>query len=493
MRDYSTIGRRQAPLLPTVPQFGSRGRTFRHDNGKFLSICAGLLLSIGYLLTLPAGLKGMLVTVSALACILAGASQKTIGVYFLLFGPMTLGIILRSFDIPATGAYLAAVGGLLFLYWGSRTRQPASMANWRLPLVWLLLTVLVVVVFYFRGPQTAYCQDKLRLFLILLPVSLLALAHLANNPDVSMWHLGLLGIVSSVVFYAGTLYQHPNVAPGSIWITAGARFGAESAGERIASTNLGLLGSYGIVLLMGSMVDARPGRSQACLSILAIGAGLLVVNSAGQRLFWMTTCAGVLTPMLCRPRNRLLPQFAPVLVAAVLGTIVVVGLKTDNKFVAGAFGHNREVLERLNRSDNWRAAVSLIAKKPLLGHGLGGYYIDGYSFPGEETYAHNLLLELLSETGMLGTALILYPVLYLFLIPRGRWMRLYRTASGGTLLPFLVAVFLHAMISHDLRQSFLLFSVLAVQWAHLDRRPRGYGTSWRRVSEGRRPGQRQFA
>jgi putative inorganic carbon (HCO3(-)) transporter len=481
VREDATLPRRQTPVLPVLARFDRMHRVSWQNNCRFLLILAGLLLSLAYLLTLPAGLTGLLATTPALACVLAGANRKTIGVYFLLFGPMTLGVILRSFNLPYAGAYLSAVIGFLLLYLAPRTRPSAARANWRVPSAWLLLTVLVVVMFYFRGPQTEYSQSKLRLFLILLPVSLIALEHLVSNRDVSMWHLGMLGIVSAAVYYAGTLYQHPGVAPSSIWMTAGARFGAESVRETIASASLGLLGSYGIVLLVSSMVDARPRRSQACLSILALGIGVLVVNSAGQRLFWMTTCAGVLAPILCRPRNRLLPWLAPVLVVGVFGAIIFVGLKTENKFVTGVLGRDREMLERLNRSDNWRAAFSLIAKKPLLGHGLGGYYVEGYSLPGEGTYAHNLFLELLTETGMLGTALLLYPILYLFLIPRGKYMRLCRTANGGTLLPLLVAVFLHAMISHDLRQSFLLFSVLAVQWAHLDVKEKPVSAFPRRV------------
>jgi len=170
--------------------------------------------------------------------------------------------------------------------------------------------------------------------------------------------------------------------------------------------------------------------------------------------------------MLCRAKNKEITRVMPLLFIIILLGIILVGLYSENAFIARVFDTSQPLSSRLNRVTNWDAAISRIQDTPLLGHGLGGYYIDNDSLPGSGTYAHNLVLELLSETGFFGAIIILVPVVLFFIIGQIRHIRMFRTAGGGSLVPLLVMDFAHAMISHDIRTSYVLFAVTAVLWAH---------------------------
>lgn len=68
------------------------------------------------------------------------------------------------------------------------------------------------------------------------------------------------------------------------------------------------------------------------------------------------------------------------------------------------------------RLDMWRQSVELIKEKPILGHGANTYYKEhaAHAAPSEEYrgYAHNFILQLASDLGLLGLALFLFPLGY---------------------------------------------------------------------------------
>lgn len=86
--------------------------------------------------------------------------------------------------------------------------------------------------------------------------------------------------------------------------------------------------------------------------------------------------------------------------------------------------------------------------------------------PGDGTYAHNIMLELLTETGLVGTAIISVPMI-LFLIYYNKELFITRVASGATIIPLWVLYFIHAMLNHDLTKSSSLLATTAIIWGYL--------------------------
>jgi len=429
-----------------------------------------LLLAIPYLIALPEGLKGLIFALIPLLIAIPLTNVSTLGVYFILFGPYVLGSVLKAFGINHAGAIVSLLLGFLLLAI-SKVDFTFPRVRWRAPLAWLGLTILVLVVFYFRGPQTEYCQSKLLMFTFNVTVTIIALRFLMGNPGVSMWQLGLLGILSSIATYGAYLYGAPELTPSDIFQTAGIRVMIDETDTLIATNTIALIGGMGIVLLLGDLVTDIYSKKYFIISVITIIIGMMVLNSVGQRLFIAIPIFAAGSLVLLSKKNKIVIGIYFILIIGIIGSIVMSGMYLRNDYVTTVFDSEKDISENLNRAINWEAGVELFNEKPFYGHGLGGYYISGYSYPGSGTYAHNLILELLSETGLVGTTIILLPVLVFFLFPKIRNLGGLRTSSGGALIPLLILAFLHSMVSHDLTMSSTLFAILAVMWAHLSPAP----------------------
>lgn len=87
------------------------------------------------------------------------------------------------------------------------------------------------------------------------------------------------------------------------------------------------------------------------------------------------------------------------------------------------------------RGEVFQDAFSIITSYPLLGVGIGGYGLAGYGVD-ENVYPHNLFLEVLAESGLLGFVIFMLGVIIFFL--RGfRWINSTERTIAIVLLVFL--------------------------------------------------------
>jgi O-antigen ligase len=143
--------------------------------------------------------------------------------------------------------------------------------------------------------------------------------------------------------------------------------------------------------------------------LLPIWFGLVLSNSRGGILAMLAQI--VLAAVLLMRTAKLRLALAAVLVAGVLvGTIWVGGERLVTNFSAAGSELTTTDRDGASRNDIWRATLKMFAAHPLLGAGLGGYWIgitayhdaSGLLTPQE---AHNDYLELLSSGGIIGLAL----------------------------------------------------------------------------------------
>jgi O-antigen ligase len=161
--------------------------------------------------------------------------------------------------------------------------------------------------------------------------------------------------------------------------------------------------------------------------LLPIWTGLVLANSRGGILSMLTQI--VLAVLLLISFRSLaadyqLPKLAEsvvfksvllvVLVAGVLfGTFWVGGDRLATNFEAATTEVGASTREGASRNEIWRATLKMFAAHPILGVGLGGYWIgitayheaSGLMTPQE---AHNDYLELLSSGGVIGFALVVW-------------------------------------------------------------------------------------
>src|SRR5471030_2938883 len=93
------------------------------SNNPATHLCiASVVLAACYLLFLPSGWLGVVLTCAALLLATIGIGTQTLGTALLLSGPATLGIIARSAGVSSLGSIVSILGGLLLLFGFKRKR-----------------------------------------------------------------------------------------------------------------------------------------------------------------------------------------------------------------------------------------------------------------------------------------------------------------------------------------------------------------------------------
>lgn len=143
--------------------------------------------------------------------------------------------------------------------------------------------------------------------------------------------------------------------------------------------------------------------------LLPIWVGLVLSNSRGGIMAMLVQV--VLAALLLLRTTTLRLALAAVLVAGVLiGTIWVGGERLVTNFSAAGSELTATDRDGASRNEIWRATLKMFVAHPILGAGLGAYWIgitafhdaSGVLIPQE---AHNDYLELLSSGGVIGLAL----------------------------------------------------------------------------------------
>jgi O-antigen ligase len=438
--------------------------SFINNNDYIIIIVIGLVI-IGYLIILPQDNIGYYLLLLMLLITITKISIKSLGLFCLLLGPIAFGGIFRSFGIQYLGTVVAIFIGMATIV-TSRKWEGIPPLKWHsIVLIWVCLVITTLFIFYIRGPQTEYATTKLVGFTQNIILTMIALHFLFINPRINIWEIGILAIIAGSCTYAAILFSYPSLIPDNILDTAHIRIASQAEDIRVISSSVALVTSIGVVFAISAIVDGKYNNHGLVVTFLFIMIGVLILNSIGQRLFLVVPIISTVSLILSKPRNKKLLIIIIIALTSVLSIMIIVSIAKSNPIITNMVDDTANLAERVNRSANWISAINRIEEKPYLGHGLGGYYVDGYSYPGDATYAHNIILELLSEIGIIGAFIILFPVI-LFIYRNKYYLFTVRTARGQLLFPYIILVFIHSMISHDLSKSAVLFGIFATLWTY---------------------------
>lgn len=179
--------------------------------------------------------------------------------------------------------------------------------------------------------------------------------------------------------------------------------------------------------------------------LVPLSLGLVMSNSRGGLVAMLVQV--VLAALLLMKRSVLKTAFALVLLAA-----VALGVAASELTLSAAAAN-----EGASRTDIWRATLKLFAAHPILGIGLGAYWIgitahhdaSGVLVPQE---AHNDYLELLASGGAVGFALgVWFVVLVVRWLRKNLWSNtgFVRAARVGALLG-IAGVAIHSLLDFGL-------------------------------------------
>lgn len=212
--------------------------------------------------------------------------------------------------------------------------------------------------------------------------------------------------------------------------------------------------------LYGSSRTAQ-GRAMALSSLVLMAAAAVLTKSFGGLT---ALAAGTAVYMVARPAvtgdGRRRPGMA--LVAAVLIVCVAAGYFIVSSRTGGFFGVERSYTERINY---FSGSLATFASSPVAGQGAGSFsvtYLRTIKPGGGETrYAHNLVLQTLSETGLIG----LSAIAAIFIVFFSRCFRGVKRGEADASLYVALAAGGAAFLSHNMVDyTWYVHETAAVWW-----------------------------
>ncbi len=421
-----------------------------------------IVLILIYICIIPSGVVGFLLTLFCLFLkLLQTKNLLTLATFLLLFGIKSAGLVSIAFGQPGLGGKVALLLSTLILLGTVDFRLVAAAV--RKPIYFVIWISFLTFCAFLYGPQSIYSKDKLIGIITAALFGTLLFYLLIFWRQVAWAHLGKLGVICALLCYAIAIMVEPSVKPANVFDFGAMRNASFHDSNIFEVRNLVAgIALLSFALLIASSPDRQDSRSSLRSQAPYLLVSLLLLLWAGSRLPIFSAFLVVLSMPLARPRDNSRYRKLLLILCTLLLISFIYMYKQNLPFITTLSNDSASLASRFNRDTNWDAAIRRISESPFWGHGLGGYYIEGYSYPGSGTYAHNLFLEILSESGLIGLIFVCLPLF----AKKGK-MRFgklvgLRSANGDAVFPILFALFLQAMISFDLSTNISLFSLLSL-------------------------------
>jgi O-antigen ligase len=214
--------------------------------------------------------------------------------------------------------------------------------------------------------------------------------------------------------------------------------------------------SFGLGLGLALAGGVKRERLPIYVALLVpIWTALVLSNSRGGILAMLVQIVVAALFLMSRQSVALKAALVIVLVAGILfGTLWVGGDRLASNFEA-ATNELSTTRAGASRNEIWRATLKMFAAHPILGVGLGGYWIgitafhdaSGLMTPQE---AHNDYLELLSSGGIIGFAIgVWFVIAFVRATRRNLWAEDMRTVRLGAILG-ITGVAAHSLVDFGL-------------------------------------------
>lgn len=338
--------------------------------------------------------------------------------------------------LPAASVYLL----ILAVFWWLQARVMALTFPGMNDMVVWTFVILALAVWACRGWVAAFGQDRV--------VAVLAWALVAG---------ALIQAAVSVMQFTG--WAGMGVFRGIV-----AYHGLHEVNGQLGQRNhLGHYLMWGVLAAAYLWAQRRVPAWLGLLLVLLLTATLGLVNS--RTIFTYVAGVGLLLPfwrlLAGRQANRpvLIMLLALVLVVAVqLGIGHVLGWFTEVKYDTALSRVENSSFARSARDIEWRKAWMVFKSAPWWGYGWGGYAQQGflinispsgYSLNNLNvlfTHTHNIVLQLLTEMGVVGTVLVFGGFL------AAVWRMLVRPANAASLLllAMMTVSLCHSMLEYPL-------------------------------------------
>lgn len=449
--------------------FNSQARESQQLKLSKISQTVALTLAAAYLVFRPEGSLGIVITSIALALGLIGQCVAALGVSALLFGPPLLGIAARLLGMQAIGAPIALLlgGTLTLLSWKQQPHRYYHTSV--LPYAWMTASIILMILAYEHGPQTEYAASKLTYFSTGLVVGVIAIVAIACDNSISGLELAQTACLSAISYLSLLSFEDPSFANASV-LTFG-RLRMNELGTPLTGVLFGgprtiaQFAGWGAAFLIGAVITSRRNQKHppAQILLLFIASAILLLAS-GQRAPFFAIALSLTCLWTFRKNVRKGAYLAGGVATLLVALVALDGIGTNNPLLTQVADDQSDWMRRANRDANWNAAVNRIREEPITGHGLGNYYIDNYRGQATAMYAHNVVLELWAETGIITTVVIALPPLLALTGFRKRKGQDNMTAVK--VVPFLLYGIVMSNVTGDLAETGLVVGALGGWWLY---------------------------
>ena len=323
-------------------------------------------------------------------------------------------------------------------------------------LVQVIGVLLLFGFFYFIGPKDEFANNKYMVMII--HGTLMVLGYYAFNRSSKINVEGLCQIlfVSTICMFAFCIDKY-KIIPGGIadynWFRTQClqHYGKYATGEPmlISYQPIGMMALFAVAIYL-SQVKMNLGKA---LFYTMCAFQLTMVSGARQAIFGVFVVIA-LRLVVFRAANIDNKHFFKKLLLSSIGLVVVFAVM----FLYMSRLSSDVVVDTVSEGDDGRQllyleALAIFRNSPILGAGIGGFNAIT-----DDGWPHNFILELLCETGMVGTGLFVLIVAYSLYKRKAGLMHI--TSTGQFYFLFLAALFVRVMVSSDLSESIELFSAV---------------------------------
>jgi hypothetical protein len=315
--------------------------------------------------------------------------------------------------------------------------------------------ILYFVLMYFLGYNNEYTQLKILKLVTRGIIWFIAFLIFVQSPNISYSRLSIF-FMSLALFYLSQSYQLYGVKPSylldfnffrDIGTSLRTPWGA-------SVVNPHTLGYIALASLAFRLMDSKCFFKRARLYTICIclfSFIIVILSGARQTL----VCYIIVFFIGFNRKINITPIGKLLLLISMLSVFLIIVPKMGSEHMNRSFSFQRDDVEIayiLHRDIN--TPLSIVKEGGVFGLGFGGYL--------ERTgrgYPHNLLIEILTEYGLVGTIIIVI-ISFLIINNNGYSIFTYKTVRGGPLILIFIIFFLASMISGDLASNISVFAIL---------------------------------
>jgi O-antigen ligase len=232
----------------------------------------------------------------------------------------------------------------------------------------------------------------------------------------------------------------------------------------------------------------RENRNMIYLLLLLVYFAIMVIASGSRAPILACIIAGAVLVMSASFSPKAAARSLKLIITTLLtGVILVAVISNTSKF--------DDVVDRIGelvtsgaqtktfeyRRDSWELAYDMFRQSPAIGHGIGSFKKFNFGsqqyIPEQKVYPHNIVWELLSETGLVGLFLfsLLHIPVFRLLTSRKRRNEDFTTSLRGMVFVFWFFCFINALSSGDINDNRVMFCLLgltanAARWSAPEKR-----------------------